>query len=90
MTTSEFITEISKKTNVSRSVVEKVVKTFQRTVEEQLARKRKVTVSGFGTFDISKRKAREGLNPQNGQKIKIPAMNLPHFRPGARLKKIVK
>ncbi|UCB50594.1 MAG: HU family DNA-binding protein [Deltaproteobacteria bacterium] len=55
------------------------------------ALKKKDTVSlvGFGTFKVSKRKARKGRNPQTGEEIKIKAQNVPKFTPGKALKDAV-
>ncbi|HOV21319.1 MAG TPA: HU family DNA-binding protein [Candidatus Ratteibacteria bacterium] len=49
-----------------------------------------VTLVGFGTFKVAKRKARTGRNPQTGATIKIPAKKVPVFRPGSELKEAVK
>jgi len=52
---------------------------------------RKVTIHGFGTFDISHRKARKGVDPQDHDKeITIPARTVPKFRPGSQLKESVR
>ncbi len=56
-----------------------------------LAKGKNVTITGFGTFRVSKRAARTGVNPRNtDQKIKIPAMNLPAFKAGKSLKEAVR
>ena len=47
---------------------------------------RKVTITGFGTFETRRRKARQGRNPATGETIQIPAKNYAHFRPGQGLK----
>lgn len=49
-----------------------------------------VTLVGFGTFKVAKRKARKGRNPRTGETIKIPAKKVPVFRAGSELKKAVK
>ncbi|MEE9504839.1 MAG: HU family DNA-binding protein, partial [Thermodesulfobacteriota bacterium] len=49
-----------------------------------------VTLVGFGTFSVSKRKARKGRNPQTGKEIKIPARKVAKFKAGSDLKKAVK
>lgn len=48
-----------------------------------------VTLSGFGTFKCVQRKARQGVNPRTGEKIKIKARNVARFTPGSRLHKAV-
>ncbi len=59
-------------------------------IASELAAGRKVTVTGFGTFETRKRKAREGRNPQTGEPIKIAAARYPAFHPGKALKDRVK
>jgi len=55
-----------------------------------LARGERVTLVGFGTFQVTKRKARRGRNPQTGQTIQIPARKVPRFKPGKNFRKKVK
>jgi DNA-binding protein HU-beta len=50
----------------------------------------KVSITGFGTFDLGKRAARRGVNPQTGAEIQIPEMPMPRFRAGKRLKEVVR
>jgi len=50
----------------------------------------RVQITGFGTFSISKRKARQGVNPRTGAKLQIPAMNVPKFKAGKALKDAVR
>ena len=59
-------------------------------IKASLKKGKPVTLVGFGTFKVSKRKARTGRNPQTGKAIKIPARNVPVFKAGAELKKAVK
>ncbi|MCF7919839.1 MAG: HU family DNA-binding protein [Candidatus Cloacimonetes bacterium] len=49
----------------------------------------KISLVGFGTFKVTERKARTGVNPSTGKKIKIPARKVPVFKPGKKLKEIV-
>ncbi|MDD3732504.1 MAG: HU family DNA-binding protein, partial [candidate division Zixibacteria bacterium] len=59
-------------------------------VSTNLRKGDKISFSGFGTFSISKRKARTGRNPQTGATIQIPATKVPVFRAGKRLKEAVR
>ena len=59
-------------------------------IEETLKRGGEVSFTGFGKFSVSKRSAREGVNPQTGEKINIAARNVPKFSAGSALKKAVK
>jgi DNA-binding protein HU-beta len=58
-------------------------------VTASLKKGQKVTIVGFGTYSVSKRKARTGRNPQTGAPIKIAAKKVPKFTPGSELKKAV-
>ena len=60
------------------------------TITKSLKKKEDVTLIGFGTFTVKKRKARSGRNPQTGATIKIKAKTVPAFRPGKALKDAVK
>ena len=59
-------------------------------ITKALKKKQDVTLVGFGTFSVKKRKARSGRNPQTGEKIKIKAKNVPVFKAGKGLKDSIK
>jgi len=59
-------------------------------VKKSLKKKKRVQLVGFGSFDVKKRKARKGRNPQTGKEIKIPAKKVPVFIAGSELKDLVK
>ena len=61
-----------------------------KAITKSLKKKEAVTLVGFGTFKVAKRKARKGVNPQTGKSIQIKAKNVPVFKAGATLKKAVK
>ena len=84
-----MVAAIAEKTELSKKDSEKAVKAFVEVVTEQLAKGEKVTLIGFGTFEVTKRAAREGRNPQTGKKIKIAAAKMPKFKAGASLKETV-
>jgi DNA-binding protein HU-beta len=81
---------ISTKTDLSKKDVEMVIDTLVETITEQLRQGKKVTLTGFGAFRVSKRAPREGINPQTKEKMTIPAMTLPKFTAGKALKEAVK
>ena len=85
-----LVDSISTKTDLSKKDVEMVLDTMVDSITEQLRQGNKVTFTGFGAFRVSKRAAREGINPQTKQKIQIPAMTLPKFTAGKALKEAVK
>ncbi len=86
---TDLVKEVAKKAGVTQKDADKCVNAFLETVEEQLAKKDKVSITGFGTFESRKRQARKGRNPQTGKEMKIPAKHVPAFRPGKKLKEKV-
>ncbi|MDD3190948.1 MAG: HU family DNA-binding protein [Candidatus Pacebacteria bacterium] len=91
MTKDELIDSVASKTDVSKKDAEKIINAVLETITNSLTDGQKVALTGFGTFDISKRAARTGVNPQNpGQKIQIPAMTVPKFKAGKSLKDAVR
>jgi DNA-binding protein HU-beta len=88
MNRRELITRISKKTGLKKSIAKETLNSLQKIIGEELASGEKVTISGFGTFSVSKRAARSGVLPQAPHKrIQIPAKAIPHFRAGRALKR---
>lgn len=81
---------ICDKTGLSKKDVEMTLEAFQDCVTDELRKGSKVTLTGFGTFKVSNRAAREGINPQTKAKIMIPAMTVPKFTAGKGLKEAVK
>lgn len=91
MTKDELIDSVASKTDVSKKETEMVINAVLETITNALTDGDKVTLTGFGTFAVSKRAARTGVNPQNpSQKINIPAMSVPKFKAGKSLKDAVK
>ncbi|MCR5837280.1 MAG: HU family DNA-binding protein [Lachnospiraceae bacterium] len=86
MNKTDFIAAIAEKTGLSKTDATKAVKAYAEVVEEALKAGDKVQLVGFGTFEVSKRAAREGRNPQTGKTIKIAASNVPKFKAGKALK----
>ena len=81
---------IVEKTDLSKKDVEAVIETTVDVITNELRSGNKVTLTGFGTFKVSNRAAREGINPQTKAKIQIPAMTVPKFTAGKTLKEAVK
>lgn len=75
---------------MSRAGVGRVIDAAMDAVKGPLKKGQKVTLIGFGTFSVSKRKARKGRNTETGAEIKIPAMKVPKFAAGKGLKAAVK
>ena len=80
---------MAKKAGLSKKDAEVAVKAFTDVVTAELKKGGKVQLVGFGTFEVAKRAAREGKNPQTGAKIKIPASKAPKFKAGKALKDTV-
>lgn len=85
-----LVDTIATKTDLSKKDVEAVIVAFEEKVTEEIRQGNKVTLTGFGTFRISDRAARVGINPQTKEKIQIPAMRVPKFTAGKALKEAVK
>jgi nucleoid DNA-binding protein len=81
---------IMDKTELPKKDVEAVLECIIDEVTAELSKGNKVTLTGFGTFKVSNRAAREGINPQTKAKIMIPAMTVPKFTAGKTLKEAVK
>ncbi len=90
MTKQVLIESLSKETGLTKKEVEKFLKTLTQVVTKTVSRGEKVSITGFGTFDLGKRAARRGRNPQTGDYIQIPAMNMPRFRAGKGFKESVR
>ena len=86
MNKAELVAAIAEKTELSKKDSEKALKAFIDVVTEELKKGEKVQLVGFGTFETSKRAAREGGNPQTGETMKIAASVAPKFKPGKALK----
>ena len=91
MNRTELIDAIAKKmdNSVTKKDLEATLKSFVEVVTEELARKEKIQLVGFGTFETSVRPAREGRNPRTGETMKITESVVPKFKPGKALKDAV-
>ncbi len=85
MNKKELIDSIADAADITRADAEKALNGTLATIAESLKKGDKVTLVGFGTFSVSKRKARTGRNPQTGKSIKIPARNIVKFKAGSKL-----
>ncbi len=86
MTKADLIDKISKDAEISKAAAGMAVDSLIGGISKALSKGDQVTLVGFGTFAVSKRKARKGRNPQTGATINIPAMKVPRFRAGKGLK----
>ncbi len=88
MNKGDLVGKVASETGISKTQAEAVFNSVIGTISSAM-KKEKVTIVGFGTFSVAKRKARTGRNPQTGAEIKIPARKVPKFTPGSDLKKAV-
>jgi DNA-binding protein HU-beta len=90
MTKAELIKKVAEEAKISKASAEKAVNAFTDYVTKALKEGDKLTLTGFGTFSVTKRKARTGRNPRTGKEVKIPARKVPKFKAGNLLKSSVK
>ena len=81
---------IAKSSGGSKTAAERAMEAMVGGIVESLRRGRRVTISGFGTFIVTKRAARNGRNPRTGQEIQIPPARVPRFRPSRTLKTAIR
>ena len=86
MTKAELIVVVSREARIPKSSAENAINAFTGAVTKALKKGDKLTLTGFGTFSVARRKARTGRNPQTGKEIKIPAKKVPKFKAGSLLK----
>ena len=89
MNKAELVAAIAAKTGESKKSSEELVNAFTEVVSEALKGGDKVQLVGFGSFEVRKRAARKGRNPQTKEEIKIPASKAPVFKAGKALKDLV-
>ena len=89
MNKSELITNVAEKSGLSKKAAGEAVEAVLATISEALSQGEKVTLVGFGTFEVRQRAARKGVNPSTGEPIDTPATQVPAFRAGKGLKEAV-
>ena len=89
MNKAELIAAIAAKTGDTKKAAEASVNAFVDVVTKSLVKGDKVQLVGFGSFEVRKRAARKGRNPQTKEEIKIPASKAPVFKAGKALKDLV-
>ena len=86
---TELIEAIAEKADVPKSQAQKYFDTFEEVVTDALKGGDEVQITGFGKFYVREQKARDGRNPQTGEKMRIPAQRVPTFSAGNSLKESV-
>ncbi len=89
MNKSDLIAAMAAKTGETKKSAEASLDAFVAAVTESLKKGEKVQLVGFGSFEVRKRAARKGRNPQTKEEIKIPASKAPVFKAGKALKEVV-
>lgn len=87
MNKATLIAKISDDAGITRAAAATAVESLIEGISSTLKKGQRVTLVGFGTFGVSKRKARTGRNPQTGESIKIKAKTIARFKAGAQLTK---
>ncbi len=90
MTKADLIGKMAAGAKVSKAAAGKALDAYIGGVKAALKKEERVTLVGFGTFSVSKRKARKGRNPRTGKEIKIPARKVPKFTAGKAFKDAIK
>lgn len=86
MNKAELIDAVADKSGMTKKDSEKAVNAVMDVIQDALTKGDKVSLVGFGTFEVRSRAARTGRNPQTKEEIKIPATRVPAFRAGKSLK----
>ena len=90
MNRSELIAALSEETTFSKKDITRVLDSLIRIVERKLKKGEKVSITGFGSFWVSKRSARKGINPVTKESIDLPELTVPRFKAGKNLREVVR
>jgi DNA-binding protein HU-beta len=90
VTKNEFVDRVAEKSGLGKGEAAKAVDAVLNSLQEVLSRGGEVNFTGFGKFTVADRSARQGVNPQTGEKIQIAASRVPRFSAGSSLKSAVK
>lgn len=86
MNRAELVEVVADKTGLSKRAADEALSAVIEAITKTLSKGGSVTLVGFGTFKVKKRKARTGINPQTGEKLRISARKVPAFTSGSALK----
>jgi DNA-binding protein HU-beta len=89
MNKAELVEEVADQTGLTKRVSREAVDVIISAITDSLAREEKVTLVGFGSFQVMERKARRGRNPQTGEELQISAKKVPKFKAGGSLREAV-
>ncbi|MCX7999969.1 MAG: HU family DNA-binding protein [Leptospiraceae bacterium] len=89
MTKAELINVVAERANLTKKQAGEAINGLIEGIKEGLTKGEKITLVGFGSFYVAKRKARKGRNPKTGKEIKIPASKVPKFSVSKNLREII-
>lgn len=89
MNKAQLVEEVAAEVGLTKKDTNNVVDAITQAITNSLAKGEKVALVGFGTFQVQRRKTRQGVNPQTGAKITIAAKDVPKFKPGRNLREAV-
>ena len=89
MNKAELVEQVASQTGLTKKTCREAVGAIISAITNSLVRKEKVTLVAFGTFQVTERKTRRGVNPQTRKTIQIPAKKVPKFRSGKSLREAV-
>jgi DNA-binding protein HU-beta len=91
MTKADLVSHVAKQAGITKKAATSALEALVGAVRDSLKKKTgSIRISGLGTFKVSQRKARAGVNPQTGKNIKIPAAKVPRFSASKSLREAVK
>jgi DNA-binding protein HU-beta len=91
MTKADLVSKIAEDAGISQKAADQVLKTFVTSIHDSLkSSEEQIRIPDLGTFKVSERKARTGVNPRTREKIEIPAGRVPGFTSSKALKEAVK
>ena len=88
-TKTDLVEEVAQETNLTKTKARQAVDALLESLSNELSSGSKVTLTGFGTFQVKEQKSKKGRNPQTGQVMTIPAKNVVKFNPGKSLRNIL-
>jgi len=88
MNKAELVEEVANQTGLTKKTSREAVDAVISVITDSLGREEKVTLVGFGTFQVMERKARTGRNPRTGKKLEIPAKKVAKFKAGKNLREV--
>jgi len=89
MNKAELVQEVAGKVGLTKKETNNVVDAITSAIADSLERNERVTLVGFGTFEVRRRRARTGVNPQTRERLDIPAKNVVRFKAGKGLRERV-